>query len=283
MTGQLRSMMDDLAGAEESRFNGEHRGDEATVYARAIAPRRAARRALEVTGGLAVVAAIGVGIFALAPRDDTLGPAVDTPAPSPTTSTTASPSATAGGDQGASAGALPGEPGWEIEGLTLDPEAVSQPPADTVAGPFAAAESCLALEPYSRLEGGRGAVDQAHLGGFAQNDWAVNDVYTRTFGAEGDAEAYADEFEQAAGACVEALDGTGMAADVSRVALTGLAGEAVTFWVQADGTQSETQRWTLWLHVTGTDAIAVVSDPGAVDHAVAIIGDLLRNGEGAGS
>ncbi|WP_062318295.1 hypothetical protein [Demequina maris] len=276
MSRQLRDMLGDVAGGHQAAFDDAHRGDDTSLYVRAIAPRRRVRRAAPLVTAAAVALILVVGVLGFGPQRSTVEPAHTAPTPSASDEASA-PERTTTGQQ-----PLPGQPGWAVDGLVLQPDAVAAAAAASLDGALADSPDCALLDSIGRLENAsaEGWVEATHVGAFMEATGATNDVRVAQFDSADSADAYVDLAAATARGCGRDLQATSLDVEVSRVGLTGVPGAALRVIVTDGELAADDGRWMLWLHVDGTDALAVVVEPGATDRAVAIIGDWVR---GAGA
>ncbi|MDN4477244.1 hypothetical protein QQX10_04450 [Demequina sp. SYSU T00039] len=255
MSTQLKDMLTSVAEEERARVDAAHRDGDTDAYVRTIRPRRAARRA-----GVAAVALVGVGVagagyLALGPSGTSLDPAVETPTPTPA-ALVSDPDAVAG------------EPGWTVADVVISPGVTAMTAAEAVGAAAADSVACGSLESFAALAGGTDASVGAakNLGAFVGESGAATGVRLRSFESVEDAQTYLGDLESIAGRCVTDLEGEGMQARASRIALTGLPGEAVTATLPAGESV-----WRLDVHVIGADAVAIVTEPGADVAALDVI------------
>ncbi|MDN4475748.1 hypothetical protein QQX09_07755 [Demequina sp. SYSU T00192] len=253
MTEELGDVLDEVAGDEERAFAAAHRGDETGLYVRAIVPRRRARWTVPALAGVAAVGALGLA-FALGPARDEAAPV--------------GASAEAAATVAADPDAVPGEAGWSVGGLVVDPTASAGSLAAAVGDVSGTSSACPALETFGSLEGGSDWSTGVHVGAFVQDDGAANDLHVRRFENVEVASRYLGELKRIADTCAAAVAEWGTTATVLRHLIEGLDGEAVAVAMQVRGTRDA---WRLWVHVDGTEAVAVVADPGAPDLGAAII------------
>ncbi|MDN4477240.1 hypothetical protein QQX10_04430 [Demequina sp. SYSU T00039] len=246
MTDDLTTMMLDSLDKEARRFDRAHPGSETTLYEKAIVPRRRIRRAAEAGVALAVAAAVAVGAHALVQPRSTVEPA-----------------------ESASATAVPlDEREWDPPGRGL----VGGAGADlfgSVAVTREEASGCVALDSSSRLDGrpDLGGVPVA-LGGVAHGEGNVSAVVARDFDSADAAREYLDALTRAASACDGEADGE-IGVDAAEVGIQSLAGEGVRVLVSAgDGFGTS---WRTWVHVQGSEALAVTAQPGAGEATTADI------------
>ncbi|WP_296666468.1 hypothetical protein [Demequina sp.] len=264
MSEELRSMLARGARAEAARFDGEHVGGETTVYERAIAPRRTARRLIEIAGAFVVIGAVGVGAYALFPGMGAQQPVTGSSDGASSTSSAPTPP----GDQRSDGAA------WTVDGINIDARS-SAMPLSTFAGPaLSASQSCLALAAFASLDGlgELGASAATHLGAFVGEN-GVNDVTTRSFDTDASAQQYLDAAASQAAACSGELAGTDASVDVVRLGLLGIPGTAVRVRVTVDALSGAA--WTMWLYADGSEAVSVVVEPGAADSALAIVTSMV--------
>ncbi|WP_062465629.1 hypothetical protein [Demequina maris] len=251
MTDDLRSMLLDSLDKESRRFAAEHPGAEAPLYERAIAPRRAARRALEAGGALVVAGAVAVGAFVVAHTGASLEPSP--PAATPTSALLAR--------------------DWAVLGADVDPDGTAADLADVWGSVRVDAPACAALDTYAGLAG------RAELGGepvslgtvaspSGSADDALNGVHARSFATADDATSYLDELASTAARCAEAAARTGLDVTVADVGIAATAGTGVRIDVTDPGAEGT---WRLWVHVQGSEAVAVVTEPHADDLGAQVI------------
>ncbi|WP_062526536.1 hypothetical protein [Demequina rhizosphaerae] len=259
MSEELHAALDEAADEERRSFEAEHRGDEVGLYLRAIAPRRRARLLLPAVAAAVGAGMLGIGFLAPGASEDEVPVGASA---GPTASVSPDPDA------------RPGERGWTVQGMAVDPGATAAPLTAAIGDVATASSACPALETFGRLEGGSGWSTGVHVGAFVQTDGAANDVHVRGFENVEVAERYLGELKRIAERCDEALAEWGTVATVSRFALDAVEGEAVFVSIGVRGT-SET--WRLWVHVRGSEAVAVVADPAAPDLGAAIIRAWVRD------
>lgn len=242
MTDNLTTMLLGSLDKESQRFAAEHGGDDTTLYERAIAPRRRARRLTEAAGGLAVAGLVALGAYGLLlPRD-----AVD-PAPPATADTVELESRE-----------------WDPPG-TLSPDETAATLVDTWDLDLDDAPACGELDSLARLEGRSdlGGVPVA-VGAIAGGD-GVNGVTARVFDSADAAAAYLDAVGEAAQGCQAEAAALGLGVDMAEVGLATVAGTGVRVDVASLDEPADT--WRAWVHVQDDEALAVVVEPGAEDLA----------------
>ncbi|WP_062318299.1 hypothetical protein [Demequina maris] len=254
MSDELREALEEAADDERRSFAADHRGEEAGLYLRAIVPRRRARRLVPAVAAVLAASFIGVGMMASGPERDDAAPMG------------ASASATASVESNPEA--MPGERGWTVGGLAIDPGASAMTLSAAVGDVSGASSACPALEVFGRLEGGSDWSTGVHVGAFVRGDGAANDLHVRRFENVDVATRYLSELKRIADTCADALAEWGTVASVIRYRLDGLDGEVVAVAVQVRGSRDA---WRLEVYVDGVEAIAVVVDPGAPDLGTAII------------
>ncbi|WP_062526518.1 hypothetical protein [Demequina rhizosphaerae] len=251
MTDDLRGMLLDSLDKESRRFAAEHRGEESALYEHAIRPRRAWRRAAEATGALAVAGAVAVGAVLVTGPRGSIEPAP--PAATPTDALLAR--------------------DWMVLGADVDPDGTAAALADVWGSVRVDAPACAELDTYAGLAG------RADLGGepvalgtvvssSGPADGAVNGVYARSFATPEDAGAYLDTVDSSATLCAQATADDGLDVTVADVGIAATAGTGVRIDVADPGAEGA---WRLWVHVQGSEAVAVVTEPGADDLAAQTI------------
>ena len=262
MSDELRADLDGVIEQERRRFGGAHRGNETTLYVRAITPRRWARRAAFVVPALLV--AVGVSVVAASRDDAALEPAAEVASASPMPTASADPDA------------RPGEAGWTVGSLTIDPRVTARPVTESAGWVFAESQYCLALETFGRLRGGTDAPPGWHPGGFASSSGAVIDLHVREMPTAEAAAHYLRDLMPIARRCVEDLAAEWVDASVSRAEIAGVPGEAVRFEAAAGVLADES--WRLWVHVDGATLVAAVAEPGAPAREADIVAAWLAGG-----
>ncbi|WP_062529038.1 hypothetical protein [Demequina rhizosphaerae] len=246
MTDKLTGMLLDSLDKESRRFADQHRGDETSLYERAIGPRRRHRRIAQAAGGVAAVGVVALGAYGfVVPHGDD---AVSNPSSN-----------------------------LEIERRARDWE----PPADLQADGSAAglietwgiapdvAPACATLDELARLEGlpWLGGEPVA-VGAVGAEDAAVGGVTARGFASAEDGRAYLEAIDRAAAGCREQGAQAGIEVEARDLGIGAVPGDGVRVDVTggaADGA------WVAWVHLDGDEAVAVVAEPGAEDLAAPII------------
>ncbi|SEJ50415.1 hypothetical protein [Demequina mangrovi] len=254
MTDDLRNALLGSLDEEARRYAADHPEPDARAYEREIAPRRRARRAVEATGLLAVVAVLAVTVTLIAhPRA-----AVDQ-APPAATSTAA---------------LLERE--WLVSEAVVDPEGRAASLAESWGGAIAELRGCAALDTYATLSGrsdlggesvALGAVSKRRNGG--SEAAGVDEVHARAFAGAEEATSYLEEAVADAQLCADAAAAQGIAVTVADVGIGATEGTGVR--IDVAFAEVDAPVWSLWLYVQGPEALAVVVEPGADSLAPDII------------
>ncbi|SEJ50493.1 hypothetical protein [Demequina mangrovi] len=262
-----RDLHDELGGVldDESREGTQRQTVDTDLYLRAVVASRSASRARRLAAVACAVAAIAVAVAILTRPGD---PVPAAPEPSPSAAAATGPLAVPD--------ARPGEAGWTVAGLTIDPRASARPSSMLVGAPFADSQFCLALDAFGRLLGGLDGTRAWHPGGFVTEAGATLDLHVRTFADARTVQEYLDEARAIARRCAVDLDGTRMEATVAAEP-GGAEGEAwLVFEVRVGELPAEV--WRLRLQVDGATVVAAIVEPGAKDASRRIVEEWIAAG-----
>ncbi|WP_062516873.1 hypothetical protein [Demequina gelatinilytica] len=255
------ALADALDGADGRADKGPHAGVD--LYVRAVAATRSARRArwLAAAAGLAVAVTLAMSLSG----DDGQGPAA-----APSAAPAAAPRAVADPD------ARPGEAGWTVAGVTIDPRGAAEPIGPDSVLPHALSQYCLALDAFARLVGAVDGTEAWHPGAFVGVSGAALDLHVRTFDNARIAAEYVDEARVIGGRCVADLDARWVDATLTHSGGSDADDEAL--WLAVATGEGAVDAWRLRMQREGSTVVAAVAEPGATDRTLAIVRAWLRDG-----
>lgn len=250
MTDRLRELMADASAQEARRFDSEHRGDDTGLYERAIAPRRAARRAIEAGAGLLALVLVLVVGGAIA--DGAGAWRGSEPATTPELTAPVVPRAD-----------------WRVDGLGWKPNASAAHVSEV--WDVGDADACHELPgtvPGAEPEPGA-------IGGFVSDGVSIG-LYHGTFPSHEEAQAYSAQLASRAEGCAAVFAAQGFDASYAEIGLVAVRGSAWRLDVApADGS---TEPWRLWTQVSGAQVLVVIAEPGRRDSVTPIVVDWFNGG-----